>query len=388
MKALIEYLYRFEYNVPRENDKGALFLFHIQVCAIGESYDVKGLRDLAKDRVKTVFENATSLKELRMHLAVKAIYDLDVASDSGLRYLVVELCREKIHDLLEIGEFCEAMDEVKGLGHDLVRALLNTPPPTTQLTPFGGASTAGLFANWPVDGTYQGLSSHANGRSLAIEEPRRPSTGAAAYDGIGTNSASTSTFDGTGSLDAHESARDIVQISSKSTSDSALPMPQATQTNTFKAATNATTTLVVPKSIFGISSPYIELDHAAKECALYGAIEFKEPYMSFSREEIRLADYSTPEKSLFNLKTSCVPESSSSFLGTDISTVSKPLDNFAEGFASVWTSSTVTQGQSSQTPRVTFNNSTPVPSPRGLFTNNPNFGGFGSGPTSSNNTQN
>ncbi|KAK7515411.1 hypothetical protein IWZ03DRAFT_441898 [Phyllosticta citriasiana] len=304
VKALIEYLYRFEYNV----------------CAIGESYDVKGLRDLAKDRVKTVFENATSLKELRMHLAVKAIYDLDVASDSGLRHLVVELCREKIHDLLEIGKFCEAMDEVKGLGHDLVRALINTPPPTTQLAPFGGASTPGLFANWP-----------------------------------------------------------------------ALPTPPATQTNTRNAAANATTSLAVPRSIFGISSPYIELNYAAKECSCFEAIEFKEPYMSFSREEIRLADYSTPVKSLFNLKTSCVPESSSSFLGTDISTVSKPLvndrDNFVEGFASVWTLSTVTQGQSSQTPRVTFNNSTPVPSPRGLSTNNPNSGGLGSGPTSSKNTQ-
>ncbi|KAK8230848.1 hypothetical protein HDK90DRAFT_334719 [Phyllosticta capitalensis] len=105
VKALIEYLYKFNYTVVHENDRGALFLFHIKVCAIGEAYGIRALRDLARDRAKIVFENSPTLNELKIPQAIRTIYDMDVATDSGLRDLIVDLSKANVDDLLEMGAF-------------------------------------------------------------------------------------------------------------------------------------------------------------------------------------------------------------------------------------------------------------------------------------------
>lgn len=80
-------------------------MFHIKVCAIGEAYGIRALRDLARDRAKIVFENSPTLNELKIPQAIRTIYDMDVATDSGLRDLIVDLSKANVDDLLEMGAF-------------------------------------------------------------------------------------------------------------------------------------------------------------------------------------------------------------------------------------------------------------------------------------------
>ncbi|KAK8158479.1 hypothetical protein BKA80DRAFT_115061 [Phyllosticta citrichinensis] len=347
VRALLEYLYRFEYDVPRDNDKGALFLFHIKVCAIGEVYGVKGLRDQAIDRAKIVFENAPTLKELRMDLAIKAIYDMDVATDSGLRHLIVELCKVKIHELLEMGEFSEAMDSVGCFGNDLVRALVSTLPPSTALsTPKTAASTSDVSLPLIIKGPSHGVVDQSNTRTSAVDPPGLFIAQENAHDGIGKGKVSEGTT-ASGNQETSKAqlpARDIVNSHGASASNSTLLTPLPTQpithantretsasnlgapgssnspatslatfakTNLSSCAVLQPSTARKSMSVIGLvhvpGLPYIQRsivnnsDHAFKphvdknistSCNdTFQSIESQLLYQRLSREEVRLADY-------------------------------------------------------------------------------------------------
>ncbi|KAK8176726.1 hypothetical protein BC567DRAFT_296264 [Phyllosticta citribraziliensis] len=401
VRALLEYLYRFEYDVPRDNDKGALFLFHIKVCAIGEAYGVKGLRDQAIDRAKIVFENAATVKDLRMDLAIKAIYEMDVASDSGLRHLIVELCTGKIHELLEIGEFSEAMDAVGCFGNDLVRALVSTLPPSTALTtPKSAASASDVSIPLAIKGPSHGASAHSNTRASAVDAPGMSTAQENAQAVLGKSAKAFQ------HLVAKKNGR-LKPSQSHPPSIGSLPMTNPNPTAVSQPATapksisvlghvNVPGLTFAPRSKLGaFSRDFNFIPHTEKEKDTFGKdvmshfedIEFQTSYQGFSREEIRLSDYSSRSGSmLFGIGLpSCVTAPTNS-------QVQFPSEApFGASFGSAPTTLTNTQSQSSPKPLfgTRFGNApTASTGTQGQSSSKSLFGaGIGSAPTTSTSTQ-
>ncbi|KAK7564976.1 hypothetical protein IWX49DRAFT_291936 [Phyllosticta citricarpa] len=127
VKALIEYLYRFEYT-----DVGApvneLLLFHVHIYAIGETYGVQGLKKLACDRFQAVVEDKT-FEKLDLPMAIKVIYTTTVSTDRGLRDKAIEIVRADLNVITELKGFPEMMAECAQFSKDLALSLaedLNT----------------------------------------------------------------------------------------------------------------------------------------------------------------------------------------------------------------------------------------------------------------------
>ncbi|KAF2135470.1 uncharacterized protein K452DRAFT_215462, partial [Aplosporella prunicola CBS 121167] len=113
VKALLEFLYRFDYSVPEDSG----MLFHVQAYAMGEIYAVGGMKDLAKARFRN---NAlVSWACPTFPPAVKAIYNTTPETDRGLRDVAVEVAAAHVEDLLNDESYRNTMDEVGPFGKDL-----------------------------------------------------------------------------------------------------------------------------------------------------------------------------------------------------------------------------------------------------------------------------
>ncbi|KAK7536830.1 uncharacterized protein J3D65DRAFT_676902 [Phyllosticta citribraziliensis] len=125
VKALIEYFYRFEYT-EIDAPINETLLFHVHIYAIGETYDVKGLKKLACDRFEAIVANK-SFRELDLPSAIKAIYNTTVEIDKGLRGKAIAIARADIKAVMESKEFSEMMDECAQFSKDLARSLVEDP---------------------------------------------------------------------------------------------------------------------------------------------------------------------------------------------------------------------------------------------------------------------
>ncbi|OJD32335.1 btb poz domain protein [Diplodia corticola] len=118
VKAMLEFLYTFDYTDPNGADYSKILLFDAEMYALGEIYAISSLKKLAKKRFQDMFE-----RPLDGHIiapAIRAIYDTTPETDRGLRDVVVASCKPRIRSLLKDDDFNEMMDNVGPFGKDLL----------------------------------------------------------------------------------------------------------------------------------------------------------------------------------------------------------------------------------------------------------------------------
>lgn len=92
--------------------------FHVRVWAIGDRYDIAGLRALTEDK----FENRIKEGEWndsKFSNVVAEVYDCTTVR-SRLRSIAVEYSAKNIHELMEKGKFNHLVRDASSFGGDLL----------------------------------------------------------------------------------------------------------------------------------------------------------------------------------------------------------------------------------------------------------------------------
>lgn len=121
VRALLEFLYRFDYSVPKNMSLEAQLDFHIRIYNIDEFQDVEDLKSTTQICFHTLLsENWNhSIFETAIRLAYKAT----AGSDRGLKDPIVEYAMGKLDELKEDQNFLNVMAEVGDFGRDLALAI-------------------------------------------------------------------------------------------------------------------------------------------------------------------------------------------------------------------------------------------------------------------------
>ncbi|EKG22349.1 hypothetical protein MPH_00329 [Macrophomina phaseolina MS6] len=118
VRAMLEFCYTFTYTCRPSDSPEDRMIFHVHVYALGEVYDITGLKKLA---VQNFGREANHTFPL-FPAAVRAVYETTPQSDRGLRDVVLRICAANASELMNKPHF-ESMDELGVFGRELSRTL-------------------------------------------------------------------------------------------------------------------------------------------------------------------------------------------------------------------------------------------------------------------------
>lgn len=119
VRAMLQFCYTFTYTCKQTDSQEDRMVFHVHMYAVGEIYDLPGLKKLAVHN----FERDVNATFPRFPAAVRAIYETTPASDRGLRDVVLRVCAQHARDLMQKPPFEDMMDELGVFGRELARTL-------------------------------------------------------------------------------------------------------------------------------------------------------------------------------------------------------------------------------------------------------------------------
>jgi hypothetical protein len=126
---MVDYLYTGDYSIDIDktdeadtaSNSGALSTYAI-MYALGEEYDIKGLRDLSARRYSWALNDSLNLDEFLN--SIPFVYTLTPDSSRGLRDLALEFARNKLRDAGGQSDIRDAFDELLIEYPDFLKELL------------------------------------------------------------------------------------------------------------------------------------------------------------------------------------------------------------------------------------------------------------------------
>lgn len=123
--AFVYYLYNLNYDAALFKKEGDHLSLHVQMCILGDKYDMRTLQDLAMEKIKTLTSNGSPTSSDLANAAICA-YDA-IGATTEIRRMIVNLAIEKGHIPTEINaepvtDFERAMHTCVGLCLDIVKA--------------------------------------------------------------------------------------------------------------------------------------------------------------------------------------------------------------------------------------------------------------------------
>ncbi|KAF4312224.1 BTB/POZ-like protein [Botryosphaeria dothidea] len=119
VRAMLEFCYTFTYSCRKADSAEDRMIFHVYMYAVGEIYDLPGLKKLAIQN----FEKEVNHTFPRFPAAVRAIYETTPHSDRGLRDVILRVCAANAKELMSKPQFESMMDELGVFGKELSRTL-------------------------------------------------------------------------------------------------------------------------------------------------------------------------------------------------------------------------------------------------------------------------
>ncbi|EKG09370.1 BTB/POZ-like protein [Macrophomina phaseolina MS6] len=119
VRAMLEFCYTFAYTCRPSDSPEDRMIFHVHVYALGEIYDIPGLKKLAIQS----FEREANHTFPLFPAAVRAVYETTPQSDRGLRDVVLRVCAANTNELMKNPHFEDMMDELGVFGRELSRTL-------------------------------------------------------------------------------------------------------------------------------------------------------------------------------------------------------------------------------------------------------------------------
>ncbi|KAK8176882.1 hypothetical protein IWX90DRAFT_509795 [Phyllosticta citrichinensis] len=150
--ALITYFYSLDYSDECMDEDHGKPLLHLFVYSAGAKYLVLGLKDLAKQRFIDSLDSFT-LDEVYFPWLVEEIYASTINSDRGLRDVIVQLTKDRIHEVTNLVGFEELLERSAQFSRDLgissadeLHRIKSLPRYTCQ--PCG----ATMYVDFPLEG--------------------------------------------------------------------------------------------------------------------------------------------------------------------------------------------------------------------------------------------
>lgn len=137
MEAMIHFMYGFNYD-SSGSDRGRTspMLFNVNVYQTGDKYDIPNLKKQAKEKFAVALKNCWEMDDFPV--AIAKAYSTTVASDRGLRDLLIETCLEHIDELLGNDDFKQVLRETLDFAADLVQEQDHQSSMTTYRCPSCG----------------------------------------------------------------------------------------------------------------------------------------------------------------------------------------------------------------------------------------------------------
>ncbi|PLN76859.1 BTB/POZ domain protein [Aspergillus taichungensis] len=134
LEAMIHFMYGFSYD-SSGSDRGRTspMLFNVNVYQTGDKYDIPKLKEQAKEKFAVALKNCWEMDDFPV--AIARAYSTTVASDRGLRDLIVDTCLEHISELLENDDFKQVLRETLDFAADLVHKQYYNSSITTYRCP-------------------------------------------------------------------------------------------------------------------------------------------------------------------------------------------------------------------------------------------------------------
>ncbi|KAF2429758.1 hypothetical protein EJ08DRAFT_679707 [Tothia fuscella] len=137
--AVINFLYRFDYDVP-ESYAESILTFHAQVNEASGFYQIKELGSLAQLKFEIAVKERWNTEDFVN--AMEIAYNETGPTDDGLRKPIINISTEHIVELLEsdIG-FQETWTEIEGFAEEIVNCQSNKLLIETKEKPCGGTTS-------------------------------------------------------------------------------------------------------------------------------------------------------------------------------------------------------------------------------------------------------
>ncbi|KAJ2896216.1 hypothetical protein MKZ38_005745 [Zalerion maritima] len=124
VEAMLYYMYHFEYNGGSLlGSRQTPMVFHAEMYAIAELYDIKALKDYARTKFRVAVNHDPHWPTDNFSLAIAEVYTSTHESDRELRDFVVDVARKEIDHLGPLESFQQALNETPGFAADMCRSL-------------------------------------------------------------------------------------------------------------------------------------------------------------------------------------------------------------------------------------------------------------------------
>ncbi|KAK8230853.1 BTB/POZ protein, partial [Phyllosticta capitalensis] len=119
VKAMVQFLYRRDYDAPELDDDNNPAIFHANTYAAAEMYQVHGLKDRALQHFKSHFPSSIEL----FAKMIDTVYSTTLDQDRSLRDYVVEQVVRDMDRFRNLADLSLAMEEQALFGKDLFYGL-------------------------------------------------------------------------------------------------------------------------------------------------------------------------------------------------------------------------------------------------------------------------
>lgn len=119
VKAMIQYLYHLEYDLPDSEDSSekAGLVFHAKMYSLADKYNIRGMKAFAQDHFRIRAQGNCRAKEFPA--AIRIVYKTTVDEDRGLRDVVVDIISMNM-DLLDRLDIKVAVRATANLAFELL----------------------------------------------------------------------------------------------------------------------------------------------------------------------------------------------------------------------------------------------------------------------------
>lgn len=121
--AMIEFLYTSDYNIPRQSKLSAKAI-HALLYLAADAYEIKSLRASAKNKFESVENQPWLLSDIPS--TVRGVYAAKLPRNHVLKDSLVKMIHANFEMLMMDDTYLTLLDDVAGLGLDVLKAEIGT----------------------------------------------------------------------------------------------------------------------------------------------------------------------------------------------------------------------------------------------------------------------
>lgn len=146
VKAMIQYLYHLEYDLPDFEDslEEEGLVFHAEMYSLADKYNIRGMKVFAQDHFQNCAKGNCRIREFST--AIRIVYKTTVDEDRGLRDVVVDIISMNMV-LLDRPEIKEAVKDTADLAFEL---LMKSREQEIKLAQPLGSPSGRRRGGWPA----------------------------------------------------------------------------------------------------------------------------------------------------------------------------------------------------------------------------------------------